>query len=131
MLARSTQNIGCVDSKNNIGIAVDDLASQNDVDANWIRVARQKMRDAPIDYFQVKAHRYWIDFLVSLVCAYTAATVFLMAPLGSLTTPEMEELSDWAKTASADEKTKAIRARYLMATPDVEISKHGRAGKVR
>ncbi len=83
MLAQNTQNTSCVDFKNDLGTSLDDVSSQNNADSNWIRVARQTMRDAPVDYFKVKAHRYWIDFLLSLVCAYTASTVFLLAPLGS------------------------------------------------
>ena len=84
MLAQNTQNTSCVDLKNDSGTSLDELSSQNNADSNWIRDARQTMRDAPINYFKVKAHRYWIDFLFSLVCAYTASTVFLLAPLGSL-----------------------------------------------
>jgi len=60
------------------------LATHESSDPSWIRDARKAMRDAPADYFKVKAYRYWIDFLVSLACAYTASTVFLLAQLGSL-----------------------------------------------
>jgi fatty acid desaturase len=49
----------------------------------WIHVARDAMRNAPQNYFAINTARYWIDFLFSLVCAYTAATIFLLSPLGS------------------------------------------------
>lgn len=52
-------------------------------EAGWVSDARRVIRDAPTDYFAVKPWRYWADFLVSLVLAYTAATIFLLAPLGS------------------------------------------------
>jgi fatty acid desaturase len=50
----------------------------------WVSQTRQAIREADVDYFQVKPLRYWIDFLFSLVIAYSAATVFLTAPLGTL-----------------------------------------------
>lgn len=53
-------------------------------DPSWIRDARKAMRDAPVDFFKVNAARYWIDFLISLVCAYSASTIFLLAELGSV-----------------------------------------------
>jgi fatty acid desaturase len=49
----------------------------------WIRVAGRSLQNSGVDFFQVNAWRYWGDFLVSLVLAYGAASVFLMAPLGS------------------------------------------------
>lgn len=52
-------------------------------ESKWIHDARQTIRNAPTNFFAVNAKRYWIDFLVSLVCAYTASTFFLLAPLGS------------------------------------------------
>lgn len=53
------------------------------IDSDWIHDARQAMREAPVDYFAVNPYRYWIDFLVSMVCAYTASTIFLVSSLGS------------------------------------------------
>jgi len=58
-------------------------ANMSELESNWIHDARLAIRDAPTDYFAVNAKRYWIDFLVSLVCAYTSSTFFLLAPLGS------------------------------------------------
>jgi len=52
-------------------------------DGGWVSDARRAMRDAPVDYFAVRPIRYWADFLVSLVIAYTAATIYLVSPLGS------------------------------------------------
>jgi fatty acid desaturase len=49
----------------------------------WIRDARQSIKQAGTDFFRVSPLRYWTDFLVSLVLAYGAATVYLLAPLGS------------------------------------------------
>lgn len=65
--------------------SIDAFSTQDSLDPNWIRDTRKAMRDAPVDYFKVKAYRYWIDFLFSLVFAYTASTVFLLSPLGSIT----------------------------------------------
>jgi fatty acid desaturase len=52
-------------------------------DGGWVSEARRAIRAAPVDYFAVQPLRYWADFIVSLVIAYTAATVYLVAPLGS------------------------------------------------
>jgi len=49
----------------------------------WVRDARQAMRDAPADFFKVSPLRYWADFILALTLAYSAATVYLMSPLGS------------------------------------------------
>ncbi|NCY03616.1 MAG: hypothetical protein EBX36_12095, partial [Planctomycetia bacterium] len=49
----------------------------------WIREVRRSIRDAGGDLFRVSPLRYWGDFLVSLVVAYTAATAFLTLPPGS------------------------------------------------
>jgi fatty acid desaturase len=73
-----------VDSTCQAPAADSTLPNRADSDPSWIRDARKAMRDAPVDYFKVNARRYWIDFIFSLVCAYTASTVFLLAPLGSL-----------------------------------------------
>lgn len=51
--------------------------------SDWIHDARQAIREAPSDYFAVKPYRYWLDFLFSMVSAYAASTIFLLAPLGS------------------------------------------------
>ena len=58
-------------------------ADPADESAPWIRQVRQAIRDADTDFFRVSAARYWIDFLVSLVAAYLAVTVYLTAPLWS------------------------------------------------
>ncbi len=67
-------------------VAVDDgcddpLASS--ASPQWIRDARRLVSTAPVDYFAVDQRRYWTDFLVALICGYTAATIYLLAPLGS------------------------------------------------
>ena len=51
--------------------------------AAWIRQARRVIREADADFFRVSPTRYWIDFLVSLVAAYGAASVYLVSPLWS------------------------------------------------
>lgn len=51
---------------------------------NWIGVARQVLRASEVDFFQVKPWRYWADFVLSLVLAYSMGSLFLMAPLGSV-----------------------------------------------
>ncbi len=50
----------------------------------WIHTARQTLQGTEVDYFQVKPWRYWADFGLSLVLAYSTASLFLMAPLGSI-----------------------------------------------
>ena len=50
----------------------------------WICVARRSLENSGGNFFQVNAWKYWGDFLLSLVLAYGATSVFLMAPLGSL-----------------------------------------------
>jgi fatty acid desaturase len=58
-----------------------DLAENKD--SEWVSDARRAIRQAQTDYFAVKPWRYWVDFLVSLVLAYTSATVYLVSPMGS------------------------------------------------
>ena len=55
----------------------------DDETGGWVSDARRAVREAPVDYFAVRPLRYWADFLISLVIAYTAATVYLVAPIGS------------------------------------------------
>jgi fatty acid desaturase len=49
----------------------------------WVSEVRQALKTAPDDPFRVRPWRYWFDFLLSISCAYSAATVYLLAPLGS------------------------------------------------
>jgi fatty acid desaturase len=49
--------------------------------ADWISAARNAMQDSEVDFFAVDARRYWLDFAVSLVIAYSAGTVYLTSPL--------------------------------------------------
>ena len=49
----------------------------------WIRDARKTIRQSDTNFFKVSPIRYWADFLLSLILAYSAATVYLLAPLGS------------------------------------------------
>jgi fatty acid desaturase len=53
-------------------------------DAHWIRETRSAINQAPVNFFAVNPYRYWMDFAVSLLLAYTASSVFLIAPLGSI-----------------------------------------------
>jgi fatty acid desaturase len=50
----------------------------------WVSQARLAIRESDTDYFKVKPMRYWIDFTVSLIIAYSAATIYLTSPLGSV-----------------------------------------------
>jgi fatty acid desaturase len=52
--------------------------------ARWISETRHVLQRAPRNYFEVQPARFWLDFLLSLIIAYTIGTVYLMAPLGSL-----------------------------------------------
>jgi len=54
-----------------------------DDSAAWIHQVRQSIRDADTDFFQVSPLRYWADFLLSLVAAYTAAAAYLTLPFGT------------------------------------------------
>ena len=49
----------------------------------WIRDARRVVAQSDTDFFKVSPLRYWTDFLFSLVCAYSAAMVYLLSPLGA------------------------------------------------
>jgi fatty acid desaturase len=49
----------------------------------WVSEVRHALRTATDDPFRVRPWRYWADFLLSIVCAYGAATVYLISPLGS------------------------------------------------
>jgi fatty acid desaturase len=50
----------------------------------WISNARNVLQTSDRDYFRVEPVTYWRDFLLSLVAAYGAGTIFLTAPLGSV-----------------------------------------------
>jgi fatty acid desaturase len=52
-------------------------------DKDWICGARRLLEDAGADFFQINPAKYWADFLLSLLLAYGAGSVFLLAPLGS------------------------------------------------
>jgi fatty acid desaturase len=51
--------------------------------SSWISGARGALLTSDRDFFQVKPFQYWFDFLTSVVFAYTASTVYLVAPLFS------------------------------------------------
>ena len=50
---------------------------------SWIHEVRRAVRSADTDLFRVSPLRYWVDFLVSMTASYVAASVYLLAPLGS------------------------------------------------
>jgi len=54
------------------------------IEQEWIRVAKRSLVSSGVNFFQVRPWRYWADFLLSLVLAYSAASIYLMAPLGSM-----------------------------------------------
>ena len=64
-------------------MAAVDLEADDPHSPGWIRDARRVIRDAPVNFFRVSPIRYWADFLLALALAYSAATVYLLAPLGS------------------------------------------------
>src|SRR3990170_4659943 len=47
----------------------------------WISTTRASLQDSKFDFFAVNARRYWLDFAVSLVIAYSAGAIFLTSPL--------------------------------------------------
>lgn len=51
---------------------------------SWISTARSAMQESKVNFFQVQPSRYWFDFILSMTLAYSAGSVFLMAPIGSL-----------------------------------------------
>jgi len=51
---------------------------------DWIHDARVAIRKGPKDFFAIDATKYWVDLVLCTVLAYTAATVYVSAPLGSL-----------------------------------------------
>ncbi len=55
-----------------------------DANGAWIRDARAALKNADTNFFQVRPSRYWFDLAVSVICAYTAATLYLVSPLFSI-----------------------------------------------
>ena len=53
----------------------------NVIESNWISTVRSTISEANTDYFRIKPAQYWFDFLLSMTLAYTAASIFLGAPL--------------------------------------------------
>src|SRR5262245_1841788 len=49
----------------------------------WIHEARRTLLAADRDFFRVQPARYWADFGLSVILAYGAGAVFLLAPRGS------------------------------------------------
>lgn len=49
----------------------------------WIRQARHALAQSQTDFFRVQPRRYWLDFGLSVGCAYSAGTIYLLAPLAS------------------------------------------------
>jgi len=66
-----------------VGVAVAEADEQQGDEIGWISEARQAIRSASADFFRVSPIRYWFDFLMSLVLAYSAAWVYLSFPFGS------------------------------------------------
>jgi fatty acid desaturase len=53
--------------------------------APWIGAVRHAMRTSPRNFFAHDERRYWLDFVVSLLLAYSSGALFLKAPRFSLT----------------------------------------------
>ncbi len=51
---------------------------------SWITAARQSLKNSNTNYFAIEPLRYWTDFAISLILAYSAGSLFLTAPIGSL-----------------------------------------------
>jgi fatty acid desaturase len=51
--------------------------------SSWIREARSLLQHADTDFFRVNPWRYWCDFVLSVVLAYTAIGIYVTAPPGS------------------------------------------------
>src|SRR5262245_16765410 len=49
----------------------------------WIHEARNILQQADVDFFRIQPWRYWLDFILATVLAYTAAGVYCRAALGS------------------------------------------------
>lgn len=49
----------------------------------WVSEVRSTLQTADTNFFQISPLRFWADFLLSLVLAYTAGSFFLMSPLFS------------------------------------------------
>ncbi|MDX1947936.1 MAG: fatty acid desaturase [Pirellulaceae bacterium] len=47
---------------------------------SWISTARATLQNSSVDFFRVQPLRYWADFLLSIVLAYTAASIYMEAP---------------------------------------------------
>jgi hypothetical protein len=61
---------------------IEELTNSSDTKKvpTWIRDARRIVAQSDTDFFKVSPLRYWTDFLFSLVCAYSAAMVYLLSP---------------------------------------------------
>lgn len=53
------------------------------VSDQWIHDARTVMKESAVDYFAIDASKYWIDLIMCTVCAYVAASIYLLSPLFS------------------------------------------------
>jgi fatty acid desaturase len=49
----------------------------------WIHDVRNTLNRSDTNFFRVRAARYWADFVLSVVLAYSSASVFLLATRGS------------------------------------------------
>jgi fatty acid desaturase len=49
----------------------------------WVSELRATLQESKTNFFTVSAPRYWLDFALSLVIAYSAGAVFLTSPLFS------------------------------------------------
>jgi fatty acid desaturase len=54
--------------------------SHNAPAADWVRGARTLLKDAQVNFHEVKAWIYWRDMFLGAAVAYTAATIFMSAP---------------------------------------------------
>lgn len=72
----------------------------SDSSSRWIHTVRSTLQTSPVDYFRVSPARYWFDFVLSLVCAYTTTT-FYLAPSSFQSLVPGWELPTWAIRVAA------------------------------
>lgn len=49
----------------------------------WVHDARMIMKQSSVDYFEIDQSKYWIDLVMCTVCAYVAASIYMLSQLFS------------------------------------------------
>ena len=58
--------------------------SESAVRSDWVRGVRTTLKNADLDFHEVKAWIYWRDMIIGAIIAYTSATVYLRSPTFSV-----------------------------------------------